>query len=433
MTVGSILRLVGCLHCNQSCCFEPARFDCRRASSGFIWSEPFMSACYDSGRFVFFRVFMRTFSDVRSSSGYQSFKRWWRRVRQYRKEAQLALARVLFDHRQSALPYDPSEAKRIAVFRWDDKLGDSIMATLFVDAVNRERPDIEITYITGKQGLSLLGGWPAINNLIVCGRRGWKTAWSLRKLKGKFDLVLELSSGMSAYELFALRQLRAKHYLGYGKQDYALFDLNVGDDAIHFATRYLAAASIAVGRSVEGEFYLPSAAAAEAVADIYVKSKPASEKKVLVNLFAAGKRRSFSPEDGERFLRWCLETWPDMHIMLLSVPGQDAKLDAYVSAIASPRLDRTPGPPSIELTVALVKRSAFVFSPDTGLVHIVAALDHPQIAVYRQKGVEFDGWRPASSEARVLFNRQLTSRYDRVTAADFSWAELRNLVNELLR
>ncbi len=391
-----------------------------------------MSACYDSGRFLFFRAFMRTFSNVRSSSGYQSFKQWWRRLRQYRKEAQLALARVLFDHRPSALPYDPSEAKHIAVFRWDDKLGDSIMATLFVDAVNRERPDIEITYITGKQGLSLLGGWPAINNLIVCGRRGWKTAWSLRKLKGKFDLVLELSSGMSAYELFALRQLRAKHYLGYGKQDYALFDVNVGDEAIHFATRYLAAASIAVGRSVEGHFYLPESNDARRIAQDYVGSRPEQSTKALINLFSAGKHRSFADKDAEKFLRWWLGQWPDIELMLLSVPGREEQLDRLLTAIGSMRISRTPFPASIELTVALAKEADLVFSPDTAVVHMVAALGCPMIAVYRLKGPEFDAWQPSGSKARVLFNRQAVDKYDRVSAADFSWPMLKQEVDGII-
>ena len=376
---------------------------------------------------------MTALSYIKSSSPYLGFKKWWRRKREQRKGLQLTVARKLLDRRLSSEVFDPSTVRRIVIFRWDDKLGDTIMATRLVDAIHKARPDIEITYITGKQGQSLLGAWSAISHLVVVGRRGWRTARKLNGLAGGYDVAIELSSGMSAYELYALSRLRAKHYLGYGKQDYTLFDLNLADSYVNFAERYLAAASMVVGKSVSGDFYLPSAAAAEAVAESYIKSKPASEKKVLVNLFAAGKRRSFSPEDGERFLRWCLETWPDIHVMLLSVPGKDAKLDAYISAIASPRLDRTPGPPSIELTVALVKRSAFVFSPDTGLVHIVAALDHPQIAVYRQKGVEFDAWRPASSEAFVLFNRQLASSYDRVTAADFSWTELRNLVNELLR
>ena len=370
---------------------------------------------------------------MKSSSSYRGFKKWWRRKREQRKWLQLTVARKLLDRRLSAEVFDPSAVKRVVIFRWDDKLGDTIMATRLVDAIHKARPDIEITYITGKQGQSVLGAWPAISDLVVVGRRGWRTAHKLNGLAGGYDVAIELSSGMSAYELYALSRLRAKHYLGYGKQSYALFDLNLADSYVSFAERYLAAASMVVGKSVSGEFYLPSAAAAEAVADSYVKSKPALEKKVLVNLFASGKHLSFRREDGERFLRWCLETWPEIHVMLLSVPGKTAELDAYVSAIASPRLDRTPSPPSIELTVALVKRSALVFSPDTGLVHIVAALDHPQIAVYRQKDIEFDGWRPASSEARVLFNRELESRYDRVTAADFSWPQLRNLMNDLLR
>ncbi len=402
------------------------------AKSTCIWHEPFVSACYDSYRVMFARVFMSISSRVGSTSGYQSFKQWWRRMRQHRKDVQLVFARVLFDRRQSMAPYDPSGTKRIAVFRWDDKLGDSIMATLFVDAVNRERPDIEITYITGKQGQSLLGGWAAISNLVVCGRRGWKAAWSLRKLKGKFDLVLELSSGMSAYELFALRQLRAKHYLGYGKQDYALFDLNVGDDAIHFAQRYLAAAAMAVGRPVEGHFYLPESGDATRIAQDYISSKPEQSKKVLINLFAAGKHRSFTDADAERFLRWWLDQWSDIELMLLSVPGREEQLDRLLATIGSPRISRTPSPATIELTIGLARAADFVFSPDTAVVHMVAALDCPMIAVYRLKGQEFDSWRPSGRNARVLFNRQATDKYDRVSAADFSWSMLKQEVDDII-
>jgi len=370
---------------------------------------------------------------IQNSSGFLAFKRWWRRLREYRKALQLAIACYFLDRRQSNEPFDPALAKRVAVFRWDDKLGDTIMATLFVDALSKARPDIDIVYITGKQGRSLLQFWTPITQLVVVGRRGWKTAWGLRRIESGFDVVVELSSGMSAYELFALRQLRGRHYLGYQKQGYKLFDLNVADEHRHFAKRYLAAAALVAGKEVSGEFYLPDPGPAEDIVAQYVGAKPAGTHRVLINLFAAGKHRSFNMLDAYKFLNWWLETWPNVYIMLLTVPGRDAQLEELVARIGSARLDRTPGPPSIELTLAMIGAADLVVSPDTALVHMVAALDRPQIAIYRQQGPEFDAWHPVSKNTHVLFNKPATSRFDRPVAADFSWSDLQTKVNELLK
>jgi ADP-heptose:LPS heptosyltransferase len=390
------------------------------ATACYYCASPVVGAAMSSG------------SKIKRSSVYLTFKRLWRRMREHRKAVQLIVARRLWDKPPSQEVLDPSKVSRVAVLRWDDKLGDTLMATLFVDALHKVRPDIEITYITGKQGKTLLHDWDAISELVIIERRGWKTAHSLGGISAGFDVVVELTSGMSAYELYALHRLKGNHYIGYDKHDYALFDVCVDDSERNFASRYLAAAALLTGKQVVGEFYLPSAVAAEPLVANYLADKPAASKKVLINLFAAGKHRSFAMPDAERFLRWWLDTWPAVQLMLLSVPGREEQLNQLVSVIDSPRLDRTPLPPSIELTVALVKASDLVFSPDTALVHIVAALDCPQIAVYREQGDEYEAWRPASARAHVLFNRPAGGRYDRTVAADFSWPDLRNKVDELL-
>jgi len=366
------------------------------------------------------------------SSLYQGFKKFWRRVRQVRKDAQLAVARILLDRQQTGMDFDPESVKRVAVLRWDDKLGDSVMATLFIDAVHRARPDINITYITGPQGAMLLTDWAYIARLEVCGRRGWRTAWELRKLARDYDVVIELTSSMSAYELFALTSLRGRHYMGYGKSGYRLFDLHIPDNALHFADRYLAAAELLVGSKVDGNFYLPQSESADNAVRSYTESLPLGQASVLINLFAAGKHRSFTEADAEDFLRWWIDCWPDMNLMLLSVPGREELLDRLIAQIGNLRITRSPSPPSIELTVAMARAADLVFSPDTAVVHIVAALKCPLVAVYRLKGVEFDSWRPTNENVRIIFNRQAEGRYDRVPAADFPRHELKTAVDDIL-
>ena len=161
------------------------------------------------------------------NAAYNKIRQAWRAVRRRRKDLQLQIAKLILDRRAHGKPFKPADLRKIALFRWDDKIGDCLMATLFVNAVKQARPDIHITFITGQHGAELLAGFADLDELKICGKRSWATAWQLRRMHDTFDLVVEPGSGISALELYALSGLKTQHVMGFGKADYAMFDVPI--------------------------------------------------------------------------------------------------------------------------------------------------------------------------------------------------------------
>ena len=365
-------------------------------------------------------------------SVYRYLKGYWRAVRQARKEMQLNVAKALLDRRISDDKFCVEKVKRVVLLRWDDKLGDCVMSTLLLTALKKYRPDIEVTCVVGKVSAAYMEGSGLADRLEVVGRRGWNAARQLSSLAGNYDLVIEPTSGMSAYELFALRQLRGKHYVGYMKDDYSLFDLEIPEESIHFSERYLFVARMLCGE-VDSTFCLPDAAKERALVEGLAESFLSAKKKfVLVNLFAAGRHRCFNEQQAVNLVQWWLDTWHDQCLMILIVPGKEDFVARVVSRVNHPRVMASPMDSSFAMTVALIERSDLLFSPDTFVVHLASALNAPVVSVFSPDEHNYEAWRPLGDKVRVVFTAKPKSRKDRVSVNSFSREELRAAIDAVL-
>lgn len=365
-------------------------------------------------------------------SVYKSLKAYWRGIRQVRKDTQLNVAKFLLDRQISDDEFCAENAKRVLLLRWDDKLGDCVMSTLLLNALKKYRPDIEVTCVVGNVSAVYLEGSGLVDRIEVVGRRGWNAARQLSSLAGNYDLVIEPTSGMSAYELYALRQLRGRHYVGYMKDAYSLFDLEIPEESIHFSERYLFVARMLCG-AVDSTFYLPDAAKERVLVEGLAKSFLTPKKKlVLVNLFAAGRHRCFNEQQAVDLVQWWLDTWHDQCLIILIVPGKEDFVARVVSSVNHPRVMASPVDSSFAMTVALIERSDLLFSPDTFVIHLASALNAPVVSVFSQDEHNYAAWRPLGDKVRVVFTARPKSRKERVSVSAFSREELREAIDAVL-
>ncbi len=354
---------------------------------------------------------------------------WWRGRRNARKAKKMAAARVRWDQRFSSADFVAANIKSVALLRWDDKLGDAIISTVFLTALAKHRPDIQVTVLTGIKSAPLFSGCPGKVNVEVLEKRSWDTARSLDRFAGQFDLVLELGSSLGDRDLFALYQLRASHYLGYGKQSFRIFDIHLPLSAQHFAQRYAEAARLLCpSAKVEQEFFVVRNANDEACAQQFYAGF-SSMPKVVINLFGSASHRQFNYREGLALIAWWKQHFHGHELILLRVPGQDTLLQALASATG---VHVSPQPVSLPLTMAILDRADLVVSPDTSVVHFAGALDKPLLAIYNANPANFEEWAPLSRQRAIVFTREPEIVNDKVRVAEFSWGDLEAAVGELL-
>ncbi len=309
------------------------------------------------------------------------------------------------------------DIKTVALLRWDNKLGDSIMSTLFISNIQKHRPDIDITVITQR----FCAEWfkKSTNvKVIECGRRSLNTAKFFKQYKGKFDAVIDLSSNFDFKDLVALHELGAMYNIGYKKNNYNIFNVLIKEDAIHFSERNLEAARLFTNKKLSLDFPLIPFQKNNII------SKKSGKYYVAINLFGSSKYRQFNKRESINLLKSWIEEFPNDSIYLIPVPGKIKTLQDIQLNLNSDKVLLGSTEPSLEYTLQLLDQTDLCLTPDTSVVHMASALNTPVIAIYSSNSVNFNEWKPLSSRFEVIFNAARKNKASRTYVYDFSWEEL---------
>lgn len=343
-------------------------------------------------------------------------------IRTTQKKARLNFYCQRYDKApQPSLPLQ--EIKTLALLRWDNKLGDAIMSGLFIQALRNTRPDIQISVITPE----FCANWfkQATNcNTVPCGKRGIKTARSLRQYRGQFDAVIDLGTSFDFKELAAFHELGAGYNIGFNKEHHPIFNVHIPQQAIHFKDRYLAAANLFAPVSDNQQIPLIPFAKEAVVKTLGVN--------VAMNLFGSSKYRQFSKAEAKKLISQWLKDFPNDYLYLIPVPGKMDFLQQLVEEFHSERVILAGDTPSLAFSLQLLSQVDLCFTPDTSVVHMASALNTPILAIYADNPRNFQEWHPLSDKQQVIFNPATKDKNDRVYVHDFSWAVLKQKRESLL-
>ena len=91
---------------------------------------------------------------------------------------------------------------------------------------------------------------------------------------------------------------------------------------------------------------------------------------------------------------------------------------------------------SILDTAILIKKSDYVISPDTSIVHIASAFNKKMITIYPPKGgkygVDHLVWAPESEYSKVIFCKDKTGTYDEIDINTFNFDEIKKETLKIL-
>lgn len=309
------------------------------------------------------------------------------------------------------------DARSIALLRWDNKLGDAIMSGIFINALKMTRPDIEVSVITPQ----FCGNWYKKSmqcHVISCEKRSIKTARSFRKLKGRFDVVIDLGTSFDFKELLAIHELGAQYNIGYNKESHPIYNVCLPKNTIHFRDRYLTAAKL-----FANEFIEPS-----------IPLIPFSKKNILIskdrvnvalNFFGSSKYRQFSKVEAIKFIARWLEDFPNDVLYLIPVPDKISFLQDLLKECNSERVILLTESASLEFSLQLLSQVDLCVTPDTSVVHMASALNTPVLAIYADNHQNFQEWHPLSEQSQVLFNHPTHNKNDRIYVHEFDWSDLK--------
>ena len=361
----------------------------------------------------------------------------------YMRAKRLKIGKYIWDRKEKAKIVEgdnflkDNSIKSILFLRYDGKIGDMIVNSLMFREIKKVYPDIRIGVIARGAAIDIIKDNPNVDKIYKYYKDRKKIKDLALKIKEeKYDLLIDFSEMLRVNQMMLINLCRARINIGLDRKDWELFDLSIESDkdfkwTEHITKRYLAYL-IKLGLKKEN---------INISYDIYLKDEKKYEvffneikesKKLILNPYGASKHKSFSIETLENIITYLKDK--DIAIILTYFGDKYKELEflekKYKYVYIPKKIE------SILDTAILIKKSDYVISPDTSIVHIASAFNKKMITVYPPKGgkygVDHLVWAPKSEYSRVIFCKDKIGNYDENDINTFNMEEMKEEILKLI-
>ena len=361
----------------------------------------------------------------------------------YMREKRLKIGKYIWDRKDKVKILEgngfleENDIKSILFLRYDGKIGDMIVNSLMFREIKKVYPNIKIGVVARGAAIDIIKNNPNVDEIYEYHKDRKKIKDLALKIKEeKYDLLIDFSEMLRVNQMMLINLCGARINIGLDRKDWKLFDLSIesGKDfkwTEHITKRYLAYL-IKLGLKKEN---------IDISYDIYLKNEKKYEiffnkikenKKLILNPYGASKHKSFSIETLENIINYLKDK--DIAIILVYFGDKYEELKflekKYKYVYIPKKIE------SILDTAILIKKSDYVISPDTSIVHIASAFNKKMITVYPPKGgkygVDHLVWAPKSEYSKVIFCKDKTGNYDEIDINTFNFDEMKKEILKIL-
>ena len=361
----------------------------------------------------------------------------------YMRAKRLKIGKYIWDRKEKAKIVEgdnflkDNSIKSILFLRYDGKIGDMIVNSLMFREIKKVYPDIRIGVIARGAAIDIIKDNPNVDKIYKYYKDRKKIKDLALKIKEeKYDLLIDFSEMLRVNQMMLINLCGARINTGLDRKDWELFDLSIesGKDfkwTEHITKRYLAYL-IKLGLKKENidisyDIYLEDEKKYEAFFNEIKESK-----KLILNPYGASKHKSFNIETLENIITYLKDK--DIAIILTYFGDKYKELEflekKYKYVYIPKKIE------SILDTAILIKKSDYVISPDTSIVHIASAFNKKMITVYPPKGgkygVDHLVWAPKSEYSRVIFCKDKIGTYDEIDINTFNMQEMKEEILKML-
>ena len=361
----------------------------------------------------------------------------------YMREKRLKIGKYIWDRKDKVKILEGNSfledngIKSILFLRYDGKIGDMVVNSLMFREIKKVYPNIKIGVVARGAAIDIIKDNPNVDKIYEYYKDRKKIKDLALKIKEeKYDLLIDFSEMLRVNQMMLINLCGARINIGLDRKDWKLFDLSIesGKDfkwTEHITNRYLAYL-IKLGLKKES---------IDISYDIYLKDEKKYEtffykikenKKLILNPYGASKHKSFNIETLENIITYLKDK--DIAIILVYFGDKYKELEflekKYKSVYIPKKIE------SILNTAILIKKSDYVISPDTSIVHIASAFNKKMITVYPPKGGKYGidhlVWAPKSKYNKVIFCKDKTGNYDEIDINTFDFDEMKEEILKML-
>ncbi len=297
---------------------------------------------------------------------------------------------------------------KILVVRQDDRIGNLILTTPLLSALRKRFPQAQIWYVASKTFHTLFSSSSLMDRILVAKKKQYifhplSLIWFIRKIrKEKFDLAFDASneSNFSLNNSFLVYLSGAKFRIGYLKPQSRLFlNLEVPPFQVcrHAAEMHLDLLRYLVGDVPSEPLNVEINPQRKIDAEKYLKEKGVESDDILVGMHIGGRgEKRWQMENFQNLADWITDSFDAKVIFLWGPEEKNIVNKLHPKAGKQMVADLLPLP----LLSALIKRCNIFISPDTGAMHLSAAVGTPTLALFLNSDPVMFG--PAGDKNRII-------------------------------
>ncbi|QSX33628.1 glycosyltransferase family 9 protein [Shewanella avicenniae] len=308
--------------------------------------------------------------------------------------------------------FDPSQMKSLCILRLS-AIGDVCHAVAMVQAIQRQYPQLPITWVIGKVEYQLLKHLPGVDFVIFDKSLGWKSYGDLkRKLGGrKFDVLLHMQ--VAARATIASWMIKAKVRIGFDRARAKEGQWLVTNERVkplatpHVLEGFMGFAEKIGVTDLTPQWHIPIPESDMAFAE---QQLPSDEKALVICAAASKAERNWLPERYAAVADYAVAK--GFKVYLCGGPAQLEKdLAANIIKHSQSELTNLVGQTSLVQLLAVLKRATIVLAPDTGPAHMAVTQGTPVIGLYAHSNPGRTG--------PYLYRDYVASVYEQVIAEQF--------------
>lgn len=336
----------------------------------------------------------------------------------FMRKKRLAIGRKIWDKKINKFEFKPenfiesNNIKSILFLRYDGKIGDMVVNTLMFREIKKNYPHIKIGVVAREGNSEVIKNNPNVDKiyLYIKNRREIKKL-ALEIAEEKYDLLIDFSEMLRVNQMMFINLCGAKFNIGIDKKDWNLFDFSYTKPLgnYHISKIYSNILNILGIENQDLNYDIHFNDIEKENVNKLLNNLDEKEKIFVFNPFAASKHRDINKNNIEKIIDIILKR-ENRKVFLIGEKSRKRELEEiikkYDKKVSFAELN------SIIETAYLIKKSDFVITPDTSIVHIAASFKKPIIAIYRCDGKEENNinsnlWAPNYDEAIQIFSKDL--------------------------
>lgn len=305
--------------------------------------------------------------------------------------------------RQPVSEFDLPPDATLCLWQPDGKLGDSVIHTILVDNIARQRPDVRLVVVCAPALVPfwerIPGVWKAVSAPVAK-----DAARTVLSMLDRVDVFVSLEAFVSLETLAFMRKIKAAITVGLSVGRYKAFTHAVADHTYDHPRQHVTQRLRGLCTLMRLDYQATNALAqvAQAVPAPMALQGASVRPAVFLNIYGAGPQKLFSEETVAWLMARIGRAMPDAHL-IVNVP--DAQRDGFSPSLSGetlPPWTLAPRGMSLWTLIALVQQCRAVVTPDTAIGHIAAALDLPVTVFFEDAHYTPVVWAPVGDKLRIV-------------------------------